>query len=222
MTKLQSPDKFPGWPSKKAKEVLQLSVPVAEIGERLKHHMQPGQRMATVNDDGADGLGPFTGAHVVDPQIGPVAFLSYAEAPTKGAYVLVDEKAPTSAAVRRLKHILDLRPKDVEWKLDVSQDRTSPKAPVVTTIPLSVMIAELAKKSEMPKSAVAGLLGDFAHMTVKHLKKGNKVRITGLGILQVRRRPARMGRNPATGEVIKIKASKKVAFRAAKDLKESV
>jgi DNA-binding protein HU-beta len=43
-----------------------------------------------------------------------------------------------------------------------------------------------------------------------------------LGILTVRKRPARMGRNPATGEAIKIKASKKVAFRAAKELKESV
>ena len=44
----------------------------------------------------------------------------------------------------------------------------------------------------------------------------------GLGILQVRKRPARMGRNPATGEAIKIKASKKIAFRASKDLKELV
>src|SRR5262249_33216769 len=49
-----------------------------------------------------------------------------------------------------------------------------------------------------------------------------RVRIPGLGILQVRKRPARMGRNPATGEAIKIKASKKIAFRAAKDLKAAV
>jgi len=56
----------------------------------------------------------------------------------------------------------------------------------------------------------------------KHLKRGARIRIGGLGILQVRKRPARMGRNPATGEQIKIKASKKVAFRAAKELKESV
>ena len=48
------------------------------------------------------------------------------------------------------------------------------------------------------------------------------MRIAGLGILQVRNRAARMGRNPATGEAIKIKASKKVAFRAAKDLKMAV
>jgi DNA-binding protein HU-beta len=59
-------------------------------------------------------------------------------------------------------------------------------------------------------------------LVVRHLKKGNKVRITGLGILQVKARPARMGRNPATGEAIKIKASKKVTFRVAKDLKEAI
>ena len=47
--------------------------------------------------------------------------------------------------------------------------------------------------------------------------------LSGSGIiLQVRKRAARMGRNPATGEAIKIKASKKVAFRAAKDLKEAI
>ena len=59
-------------------------------------------------------------------------------------------------------------------------------------------------------------------MITKHLKKGERVKIAGLGILQVRKRAARMGRNPATGEAIKIKASKKVAFRAAKDLKEAI
>jgi DNA-binding protein HU-beta len=59
-------------------------------------------------------------------------------------------------------------------------------------------------------------------MITKHLKKGERVKISGLGILQVRKRAARMGRNPATGEAIKIKASKKVAFRAAKDLKEAI
>jgi hypothetical protein len=44
----------------------------------------------------------------------------------------------------------------------------------------------------------------------------------GVGILPVRKRAARMGRNPATGEAIKIKASKNVAFRPAKELKEAV
>jgi DNA-binding protein HU-beta len=59
-------------------------------------------------------------------------------------------------------------------------------------------------------------------LVTKHLKKGDRIRIGGLGILQVRKRAARMGRNPATGEPIQIKASKMVAFRAAKELKEAV
>jgi len=92
----------------------------------------------------------------------------------------------------------------------------------VVTIPLSKVAAELAEKHEMSKKATTEFLGAFVDLIVKHLKKGNKVRVTGLGILQVRRRPARMGRNPATGEAIKIKASKKVAFRAAKELKEAI
>ena len=74
----------------------------------------------------------------------------------------------------------------------------------------------------MTTQVATGALDDFDCLVVKNRKKGNKVRITGLGILQVRNRPARMGRNPATGEAIKIKASKKVAFRVAKDLKEAI
>lgn len=66
------------------------------------------------------------------------------------------------------------------------------------------------------------ILGDLVGLITKHLKKGERIKISGLGILQVRKRAARMGRNPATGEAIKIKASKKVAFRAAKDLKMAV
>ena len=80
----------------------------------------------------------------------------------------------------------------------------------------------MAEKHGMAKKQANELLEEFVGMLVKSLKKGEKIRIAGLGILQVRKRPARMGRNPATGEAIKIKASKKVAFRAAKDLKEAV
>ncbi|MDO8838927.1 MAG: HU family DNA-binding protein [Parvibaculum sp.] len=96
------------------------------------------------------------------------------------------------------------------------------KAPTAPTVPMSKLIAELAEKHSMSKKAATELFSDFVELTVKNLKKGNKVRLTGLGILQVRKRAARMGRNPATGEAIKIKASKKVAFRVAKDLKEAV
>ena len=92
----------------------------------------------------------------------------------------------------------------------------------IQTIALSKLAAELAEKHEMSKKAAGEFLGAFVELTVKNLKKGHKVRVTGLGIFQVKKRPARMGRNPATGEQIKIKASKKLAFRAAKEVKEAI
>jgi DNA-binding protein HU-beta len=92
----------------------------------------------------------------------------------------------------------------------------------VLTIPLSKIAGELAEKSEMSKKAANEFLNAFVDLAVKNLKKGHKVRVTGLGIFQVKKRPARMGRNPATGEQIKIKASKKLAFRAAKEVKDAI
>jgi DNA-binding protein HU-beta len=94
-------------------------------------------------------------------------------------------------------------------------------APQVT-ITLKQMAAELAEGHNLSKKVTAAVLTDLVTMAAKHLAKGDKIRLTGLGILQVRALPARMGRNPATGESIKIAASKKVAFRPAKELKEGV
>ncbi|HEX6609174.1 MAG TPA: HU family DNA-binding protein [Hyphomicrobiaceae bacterium] len=90
------------------------------------------------------------------------------------------------------------------------------------TVTLRHLGSALSESHELPKKQVTALLEDMVADITKHLKKGARIRIGGLGILQVRKRPARMGRNPATGEAIKIKASKKVAFRAAKELKEAV
>src|SRR5215210_8714232 len=84
------------------------------------------------------------------------------------------------------------------------------------------LAATLAEEHDLTKRAGEAILTDLVGLMTKHLKKGEKIRISGLGILQVRKRAARMGRNPATGESIKIKASKKVAFRASKELKLAV
>lgn len=92
----------------------------------------------------------------------------------------------------------------------------------IETVTLKHIAAALAEAHEMPKKQSIALLEDLVAHIAKHLKKGARIRIGGLGVLQVRKRPARMGRNPATGEAIKIKASKKIAFRAAKELKQSV
>lgn len=90
------------------------------------------------------------------------------------------------------------------------------------TLTLKHLAAELSEAHELPKKQAEQILSEFVDSIGGYLKKGKKIRIPGLGILQVRHRAARWGRNPATGEKIRIKASKKVAFRVAKDLKERV
>ncbi|HPF24692.1 MAG: HU family DNA-binding protein [Hyphomonas sp.] len=100
--------------------------------------------------------------------------------------------------------------------------KAAPATKKVVTVTLRQMAAELAETHGMTKKQAEAVLNDLVEMTAKRLKKGEKVRFTGLGTMEVRKRPARMGRNPATGEAIKIKASKKVAFRVAKELKEAV
>lgn len=95
-------------------------------------------------------------------------------------------------------------------------------ATVAATITLKQLAAQLAETQDLPKKQAEALLTELMAMTTEHLKKGNKVRLTGVGTLQVRARPARTGRNPATGATIQIAASKKIAFQPAKELKESV
>jgi DNA-binding protein HU-beta len=101
--------------------------------------------------------------------------------------------------------------------------KTAAKAAAkVDTVTLRHIGTALSEAHDLPKKQANAVLEDLVALITKHLKKGDRIRIGGLGILQVRKRPARLGRNPATGETIKIKASKKVAFRAAKDLKEAI
>jgi DNA-binding protein HU-beta len=101
-------------------------------------------------------------------------------------------------------------------------DKPAAKALAAATVTLKHLAAKLAADHEIAKKQAEAVLNSLVDLVTKHLKKGDRVRFTGLGILQVRKRAARMGRNPATGAAIKIKAGKKIAFRAAKELKEAV
>jgi DNA-binding protein HU-beta len=92
-------------------------------------------------------------------------------------------------------------------------------SPILT---LRHIAEQLSAAHELPKRQANEMLTQVVEMIAKSLKKGDKIRLSGLGILQVRKRAARMGRNPQTGEAIKIKASKKIAFRPAKELKDAV
>ena len=91
-----------------------------------------------------------------------------------------------------------------------------------TVLTLRHLAEQLSEAHELPKRQANEMLTQVIEMIAKSLKKGEKIRLTGLGILQVRKRAARTGRNPQTGEPIKIKASKKIAFRPAKELKEAI
>ena len=84
-----------------------------------------------------------------------------------------------------------------------------------STVTTKHLAHALAKQHQFTKKQGREMLEELTGMIRKHLKEGEQVKIAGLGILRVRNRAARVGRNPATGEVIQIKASKKVAFRAS-------
>jgi DNA-binding protein HU-beta len=106
-------------------------------------------------------------------------------------------------------------------EMATSMAKAAPKAKV-ETISNRQIAMQMATKHNLTKKQANAIMDDLVVLVTKQLKKGTRIRLNGLGILQVRKRAARMGRNPATGEAIKIKASKKVAFRAAKELKKAI
>ena len=100
--------------------------------------------------------------------------------------------------------------------------KTAAKAVKAEIVTLRHLATEVAETHGLSQKQANEVLSGAVTAIGKHLKKGSRIRIAGLGTLEVRKRAARMGRNPATGEAIKIKASKKVAFRPAKDLSEAI
>ncbi|KAB8028135.1 HU family DNA-binding protein [Fluviispira multicolorata] len=93
----------------------------------------------------------------------------------------------------------------------------------VSTVSTSALTVEVSTRfDQLPKKLTKEVIAAFLDAIEDHVAAGKKVRIDKLGILQVKDRAARKGRNPQTGEEIKIPASKKVSFRVASSLKEKV
>ena len=86
----------------------------------------------------------------------------------------------------------------------------------------SQLVSKLADSGGMGRKQVDELVNNLVDTIVKSVKKGENVKIPGLGIFRLRKMKARMGRNPQTGEAIKIPARKKVGFSVAKTFKETV
>ena len=86
----------------------------------------------------------------------------------------------------------------------------------------SELIEAVAGAADLSKADAGRAVDATFESIAKALKKGAKVSLVGFGTFEVRKRAARTGRNPKTGETIKIKASKVPAFKAGKGLKDTV
>ena len=86
----------------------------------------------------------------------------------------------------------------------------------------SRIVSHFAVKFELPKKASAAILEEVAALAVSETKKTGSFTLPGIGKLVLVKRKARMGRNPATGEAIKIPAKTVVKMRVAKAAKEAI
>ena len=94
------------------------------------------------------------------------------------------------------------------------------KAP--TKMTQSQIVTKLAEQTDLNKKVAKQFLVNLAELAVKETKKNGQFTIPGIGKLVKSHRKARMGRNPATGEQIRIKARTVVKFRVAKAAKDAV
>ena len=84
------------------------------------------------------------------------------------------------------------------------------------------LITAMAEKSELTKKDAGAALEAFTAAVEDALKAGEKVQLVGFGTFEVKTRAARTGKNPRTGEAVKIAASKAPAFKAGKALKDAL
>jgi DNA-binding protein HU-beta len=93
---------------------------------------------------------------------------------------------------------------------------------MAATMTKTALVRQLAEKMELTNKQVAAFLDLLADTAIKETKKSGVFVIPGLGRLVKAERKARMGRNPQTGEQIKIKAKTVVKFRVAKSAKDLI
>ncbi|MBQ5446942.1 MAG: HU family DNA-binding protein [Lachnospiraceae bacterium] len=84
------------------------------------------------------------------------------------------------------------------------------------------LVAAIAEKSELNKAQAEKALKAFTEVVTEELKAGNKIQLVGFGTFEVSERAEREGRNPQTGETMKIAASKAPKFKAGKALKDEI
>lgn len=86
----------------------------------------------------------------------------------------------------------------------------------------SELIAAVAEEAKVTKKDAEAVVNAFTKTVIKAVKKGDKVQLIGFGTFESRKRAARTGKNPRTGEAIKIKAANVPAFKVGKGFKDAV
>jgi DNA-binding protein HU-beta len=84
------------------------------------------------------------------------------------------------------------------------------------------LITSVGEQAELTKAQASDAVNAMLNTIALGLKEGDKITITGFGTFSVTKRPARMARNPKTGEMVKVGPKMAVKFRAGRDLKEFV
>jgi DNA-binding protein HU-beta len=84
------------------------------------------------------------------------------------------------------------------------------------------LVTAIANEAQIKRSEAEKAINAVISNVTKALKKDGKLTLTGFGTFMVAKRKARTGRNPATGEPIKIKAGKSVRFKPGKGLKDQI
>ena len=84
------------------------------------------------------------------------------------------------------------------------------------------LVAAIAEKTELSKKDAEKALKAFTDVVAEELKKGEKIQLVGFGTFDLSERAAREGRNPQTGEAMKIADSKSPKFKAGKALKDAL
>jgi nucleoid DNA-binding protein len=90
------------------------------------------------------------------------------------------------------------------------------------TVTASALLQVFADEAAMKKAEAKRLAELYIDVVKAHVLKGGKVKLGDIGMIMIRARKARMGRNPQTGEPVKIKASKKLAFRQSATMRDIV
>jgi DNA-binding protein HU-beta len=90
------------------------------------------------------------------------------------------------------------------------------------TVTASALLQSVADHLGVKKSEAKAMVEGYTDVVKAYVMKGAKVKIGDIGMIMIRARKARMGRNPQTGEPVKIKASKKLAFRQSAVMKAQV